>query len=84
MPRGKTPSLIGASNGRPKKVIVQRKSKCNRCGGDIHIGDDCYNIPKTGNSFSKETRYCIECYKNILVQTEQDLAALKKEINVSD
>lgn len=77
MPKGKTPSLIGASNGRPKRVPVLRQSKCSRCGGPIAMGDDCFGIPKSGVGFRNERRYCQLCFNNILEQTQKDLDELK-------
>jgi hypothetical protein len=80
MPKGRTPSLISASNGRPKRVDVQRKSTCCRCDCGIEAGAHCFNIPKAGQGFSKEKRYCLVCYKNVIEQTEKDLVELKEEI----
>jgi hypothetical protein len=76
-PKGKTPSLIGSTNGRPKRVTVERKSECNRCKDDIHPGNDCFGIPRLGSGFSNLKRYCKECYSRVLEQTEKDLADLK-------
>lgn len=76
-PRGKTPSLIGSANGRPKRVDVKRESTCCRCGNTISAGEDCFNIPKTGTGFSTERRYCKICYGNVLDQTQKELDALK-------
>jgi len=76
-PRGKTPSLIGSSNGRPKRVIVKRKSKCCRCHKDICPGQDCFGIPKTGAGFSSLKRFCKECFENIITQTRKDLEDIK-------
>jgi len=72
-PKGKTPSLIGSSNGRPQRVIVKRKSDCSRCHGDILPGQDCFGIPKVGSGFNTLKRYCNECFKNVLGQTQKDL-----------
>jgi hypothetical protein len=76
-PRGKTPSLIGSSNGRPKRVTVVRKSECCRCHGDIQPGQDCFGIPKAGSGFSSVKRFCKECFQNVLVQTNKDLEEVK-------
>ncbi len=76
-PRGKTPSLIGLSNGRPKKVEVKAKSECFRCGCAIHVGQDCFGIPKGGSGFSSLKRYCSSCFKKIIDQTQKDLEELR-------
>lgn len=77
MPKGKTPSLIGLSNGRPKRDIVKRASKCSRCDEDLSMGETCYQIPKAGNGFNSARRYCMNCYCKILEQTQKDLEELK-------
>ncbi len=77
-PRGKTPSLIGSSNGRPKRVTVERKSECCRCHGDIYPGQDCFGIPKLGSGFSSMRRFCKECFQKVLAQTNKDLEEIKK------
>lgn len=77
-PKGKTPSLIGSSNGRPRRVQVERKSECYRCSCDIQVGQDCFGIPKVGSGFSPIKRYCKICFQNILEQTQKDLEEVKK------
>lgn len=74
-PRGKTPSLIGSSNGRPKKIIVIKRSECKRCHGSIEVGQDCFGIPS--GSFGSPKRYCKTCFDNILIQTQKDLEEIK-------
>lgn len=80
IPKGKTPSLIGAANGRPKKVNALRKSSCARCKGEILGGSSCFEIPQAGNGFTSQKRFCTECYKKVIEQTEKDLSELKSEI----
>lgn len=77
MPKGKTPSLIGSSNGRPKKVAVIKKSTCYRCGCDILVGQECFGIPKSG-PFSNVKRYCRVCFDNIIEQTKKDLKEVEE------
>lgn len=77
MPKGKTPSLIGSTLGRPKRVDVKRRSTCSRCACEIAAGSVCFGIPRLGGAFSNEARYCQGCYSQILDQTEKDLKALR-------
>jgi hypothetical protein len=77
-PKGKTPSLIGSSNGRPEKILVKGKSECNRCGCSIFIGDDCFGIPKSSSGFSSIKRYCKVCFQRIIDQTCKDIEEIKK------
>lgn len=76
-PKGKTPSLIGGKNGRPKRVLVERKSECARCGADIVMGTQCIGIPQSG-AFSSLKRFCDECFANILIKTAEDLEEVRK------
>lgn len=78
--RGKTPSLIGASNGRPRIITVKKRSKCVRCGSGISAGAECVGIPKLGGGFTRLKRYCKTCYLNILEQTRTDLDKLENLI----
>lgn len=76
-PKGKTPSLIGNTNGRPKKVLVEKKSKCARCDDALYAGKYCIGIPTQSGGFTSTRRYCDECFRNILKQTSIDLEAAK-------
>ena len=76
-PKGPVPSLIGSSNGKPKRVEVLRKSECRRCKKELFKGDNCVEIPKVGGAHTNQKRYCDECYKAILDKTEKDLNELK-------
>lgn len=73
MPRGKTPSLIGASLGRPKQVASGRRSACSRCHQDILKGATCYDVPQVNKPHSATRRFCQTCFDNVLEQTRRDL-----------
>ncbi len=75
-PRGKTPSLIGGSLGRPRKCVIQRECACKRCGEAIQKDMECYEISQLGGSFSAYKRYCDDCFHSILDKTKADLDAL--------
>lgn len=77
-PKGPTPSLIGGTNGRPRKAVVKRLSKCYRCHADLVMGKDCIEIPKLGQAYSTTRRVCETCFQLILRKTEDDLAEIKK------
>ena len=76
-PKGKTPSLISSTNGKPTPVKVQRKGKCSRCKSDIENGVNCFEIPKIGLGYKKRKRVCKICFINIIQQTEKDLTKIK-------
>jgi hypothetical protein len=75
-PRGPVPSLIGSTLGRPRRVVVGKKSTCKRCGEPIIAGQNCVAIPKLGGAFTSLKRYCDGCYKAILEKTKTDLDRL--------
>ena len=76
--RGKTPSLIGGGAGACKFATAKRKRICKRCEEAILGGCDCIevNIPATMGS----TCYCIDCFEEVLEQTQQDLNNLVAQV----
>jgi hypothetical protein len=78
-PRGKVPSLIGSTNGRPRPATVKRECNCGRCHCILPMGTKCVEIPKLGG-FTSYPRYCGSCYVQVLEQTAKDLAELQKLI----
>ncbi len=75
--RGKTPSLITGSSGKPSSTVAKKQRKCNRCDSCISGGTKLYLIPKVGGGFSNKKPYCKNCFDEILVQTQKDLDELK-------
>lgn len=75
-PKGRVPSLIGGSSGRPVRVDVQRRSECYRCEDVLVAGISCIAIPKLGG-FTNKRRVCDACYQAILKQTSEDLEELR-------
>lgn len=76
-PRGKTPSLIGGTNGRPRRVIAKRRCECYRCHDALLAGQECIEIPKLGEAYATSKRVCAECFEGILQKTTEDLEELK-------
>ena len=72
------PSLIGGTNGRPKRVAVKKQSKCSRCHVPFAAGDTCISIPKVGGAYSNAKRVCGECFQRILEKTAQDFDKVKE------
>lgn len=75
--RGKTPSLISGSNGKPSTTEAKKRRNCKRCNCNINLGEKLFEIPKTGGGFSNKKPYCISCFKKILDQTKKDLGVLE-------
>jgi hypothetical protein len=76
-PKGPVPSLIGGTNGRPKRAEVKRLSSCYRCHADLIMGTTCVEIPKLGQAYSTVRRVCDACFQLILRKTEGDLAEIR-------
>lgn len=77
-PKGRVPSLIGSTNGRPVREEVLRSSKCYRCNDEIVAGSSCIAIPQLGSGFASRRRVCNTCYQAILKQTLDDLEELRE------
>jgi hypothetical protein len=77
-PKGPTPSLIGGTNGRPKRTPVLRLSKCYQCGEHLVMGTTCIEIPKLGQAYATSRRVCDDCFQLILEKTESDIAGIKQ------
>ena len=77
-PRGPTPSLIGGSNGRPRRADVLKLSECCRCHQEMTKGQTCIEIPRLGGAYTTPKRYCDACYERILQKTNEDLVAVSK------
>ena len=77
-PKGRVPSLIGGTNGRPVREDVHRRSKCYRCEDELPGGTSCIAIPSLGRGFAPKRRVCSVCYHAILKQTSSDLEELWK------
>lgn len=76
MPKGKTPSLIGSSLGRPSKKTCGRETPCSRCHVGIPKGEDCYDVPQPKKPHSATRRFCADCFSGVLEQTRCDLEKL--------
>ena len=76
-PKGPVPSLIGSTNGRPKRATVRKKSECSRCHRPWVAGESCIQIPKLGAGYSSSRRVCEDCFQGILRKTSEDLQALE-------
>ena len=77
MPKGKAPSMIGSTLGRPVKKICGRRTPCSRCRVDILKGDQCYDVPQLRKPHSATRRFCATCFGGVLTQTRHDLEKLE-------
>ena len=77
MPRGKTPSLIGSSLGRPRADRPGCKTKCSRCEATVLKGELSYLVPQPKKPHSATRRFCADCFAGVLKQTRLDLEGLE-------
>lgn len=77
MPKGKTPSLIGSSLGRPRAASAGKACACSRCKGGIARADKCYDVPQPSKPFASTRRFCDGCFKDVLAETKRDIAELE-------
>ena len=80
-PKGKTPTLLALSTGKPVVETAGRKSKCNRCKGDILSGEKFFRIPKKESGFTKNKKICLKCFRKILEKTKEDISILEIELS---
>lgn len=71
--KGKTPSLITGSSGRPKESVAERTRACARCSSNISSGEKCFEVPKVGGAYANHKTFCTGCFNDILAQTRIDL-----------
>jgi hypothetical protein len=82
--RGKTPTLISGSSGKPAIATAKKKRACKRCKENILLGDSLFEIPKAGGGFSRKVPFCMSCFKDILEQTKKDLNDLQETWNLNN
>ena len=78
--KGRSPSLIAGSNGKPHATSAKKRRKCKRCNEVIVLGDSLFEIPQKSGGFSKKSPFCLDCFNEVIQQTEKDVAALKEEL----
>jgi hypothetical protein len=81
-PKGKTPSLIGGSLGRPELVTAKGTCKCGRCKEKLGKGTVTFMVPQPGKTFSSPRRFCSGCFRLVLAKTREDLATLEELVPV--
>lgn len=74
--RGKIPTLLSGSSGKPSIVEAKKMRECRRCKCSIKLREKLFEIPKTGG-FAGKKSFCMSCFREILDQTQKDLGALE-------
>lgn len=81
--KGKIPSLLSMTTGKPVPHVSGRKTPCGLCEEPILMGVACFEIPKKGNGFTSRPLHCVPCVKLILEQTKKELEKLIGEVSVA-
>ena len=79
-PKGKTPSLLSMSTGKPILYVCKKKTTCSRCKDPITMGQSCFQIPKMVAGFSSKKMFCVECTNLIIEQTKIEIHQLENEL----
>lgn len=80
-PKGKTPSLLAQSTGKPSVHSYNRKTTCCRCKESIASGIKCFQIPKAQSGFTSQKPHCLGCFRQILEKTKSDILELETSLN---
>lgn len=78
--KGKTPSLITMSTGKPTLHTCGRTTLCERCGKEVATGTACFQIPKMKNGFTTRPIFCMECTFAIVLKTKTDIHSLEETL----
>jgi len=78
--RGKIPSLLSFSTGKPYKDTTKKEAKCNRCNLVILKEKTCFKVPKRSNGFTNDKIHCLTCVQEILQQTQKEIDEVKEEL----
>lgn len=76
--KGKTPSFITSSFGKPRIVEARRKRTCKRCDKEIERETTCIEVPQPGTMGART--FCKECIREIIQKSREDLDALEKQL----
>jgi len=71
--KGRSPSLISGSNGKPSPATAKKRRACKRCKCTISHGENLFEIPQKSGGFSGNKPFCMSCFKEILDQTKKDI-----------
>jgi len=84
MRKGSIPSLIGGAHGKPKLVETGRASSCVRCNSIIVGHAKCAEVPNLRRSFRTPQRYCLDCLRQIIAKSRQDLESIEQELSSTE
>ncbi len=82
MSKNKIPSLINGSTAVPKTALAGKECPCKGCDGPIVKGEKCFDIPNPRKAFGNPRRFCISCFREVLVKTKADIVELEQEVGV--
>lgn len=77
-PKGKTPSLLAISTGKPESHTCGKATPYERCEEIVIKGQRCFRIPKVKSGFTGHPIFCIACTIAIIEQTKIELLVVEK------
>ena len=80
-PKGKTPSLLSMSTGKPAVHTCGKASSCDRCDETIAKGIVCFQIPKQKSGFTSRPIFCVGCTAEIVAKTKSDLLDIETAVH---
>lgn len=78
--RGKTPSLLAISTGKPEPHTCGKGTDCDRCDELVAKGDRCFRLPKVKSGFTRHPIFCVGCTIAIIEQTKIELSIVELEV----
>jgi hypothetical protein len=82
-PKGKTPSLLSLSTGKPSIDSANNQKRCSRCKTTILKGQKYFQIPKSEAGFTKQKPFCLACFKKILDKTKKEIEELESDLDLA-
>jgi hypothetical protein len=82
----KKPVISLIRGNTPKFKIVGRRSFCWRCRVELVKNDKVFDVPNppqqtpNGKYYRSNKRYCIECMRQNILQTEKELQKVKDNL----
>lgn len=76
-PKGKIPSLLSQSTGKPSVHVCKRRASCTRCKAILHMAENCFTIPKVSTGYTRNSIFCLDCVRLIIDQTKKELLVIE-------
>ena len=78
--KGKTPSLVCGTAGKPRIVFAKGTRHCKRCEIKLGPATKCVEIPIPGSMGWKT--FCCHCFMDMIKQSREDLDTFEEQIRL--